>query len=162
MAGILLGKTAIVTNDDIPANTDQAVATIGVSSNCADFSFIYYYPNRYVLIHYINNCSAQSAQPNINLKQIGNLPIYLPSFSIQKKIAAIFSCLDDKIELNNRMNSNLEQQAQAIFRKWFVDSENRNGKKVSWMIYATIAKDVSVFRYSGFELLYFYRKPAVK
>lgn len=46
----------------------------------------------------------------------------------QEKIARILSSLDDKIELNNKINQNLEQQAQAIFKSWFVDFENPNRK----------------------------------
>ena len=47
----------------------------------------------------------------------------LPPLPEQKAIAATISCLDDKIELNNRMNKNLEEMAQAIFKSWFVDFE---------------------------------------
>lgn len=51
------------------------------------------------------------------------LEINLPSISEQKAIADTLSCLDDKIELNNRMNRTLEEIAQAIFKSWFVDFE---------------------------------------
>ena len=47
---------------------------------------------------------------------------------VQEKIAAILGSLDDKIELNNEINNNLEQQAQAIFKSWFVDFEPFNGE----------------------------------
>ena len=47
---------------------------------------------------------------------------------IQEKIARVLSSLDDKIELNNKINQNLEQQAQAIFKSWFVDFEPFGGK----------------------------------
>lgn len=59
---------------------------------------------------------------------IMNYPILLPNLSTQQKIAAVLSSLDDKIELNNRINQNLEQQAQAIFKSWFVDFEPFGGK----------------------------------
>lgn len=49
--------------------------------------------------------------------------VKLPSMSIQNKIASILSSLDDKIEVNKRMNENLEQQAQALYKSWFVDFE---------------------------------------
>lgn len=52
-----------------------------------------------------------------------SLTLPLPSLAVQKKIIQILSCLDDKIELNNRINKNLEAQAQAIFKSWFVDFE---------------------------------------
>jgi type I restriction enzyme S subunit len=51
------------------------------------------------------------------------IQIPLPPLPIQRRIAAVLSCLDDKIEINNRVNSNLEAQAQAIFKNWFVDFE---------------------------------------
>ena len=52
-----------------------------------------------------------------------NLTIPLPTIKQQMKIVATLSCLDDKIELNNKINANLEAQAQAIFKSWFVDFE---------------------------------------
>lgn len=63
--------------------------------------------------------------PSDKLKSID---IKLPPLPTQKKIAAILSSLDDKIELNNKINDNLEQQAQAIFKSWFVDFEPFGGK----------------------------------
>lgn len=58
-----------------------------------------------------------------------SLTLPLPSLAVQKKIIQILSCLDDKIELNNRINKNLEAQAQAIFKSWFVDFEPFQGGK---------------------------------
>ena len=55
------------------------------------------------------------------------LSITLPPLVTQQKIAQILSSLDDKIELNNKINDNLEQQAQAIFKSWFVDNQEVNG-----------------------------------
>ena len=53
--------------------------------------------------------------------ELSPIKIMLPDLETQKKISSVLSALDDKIELNNRMNENLEQQAQAIFKSWFVD-----------------------------------------
>lgn len=69
-----------------------------------------------------------SAYPAIKATDIENLSINLPPLPIQQKIAAILSSLDDKIELNNKINENLEQQAQALFKSWFVDFEPFGGK----------------------------------
>ena len=64
---------------------------------------------------------------------IMNYPILLPNLATQQKIAQILSSLDDKIELNNKINDNLEQQAQAIFKSWFVDFEPFGGvKPANW------------------------------
>jgi len=57
-----------------------------------------------------------------------NISVKIPPLPTQQKIAAILSSLDDKIELNNKINTNLEQQAQALFKNWFVDFEPFGGK----------------------------------
>lgn len=69
-----------------------------------------------------------SAYPAIKPSDIENLSIKVPPLPTQQKIAAILSSLDDKIELNNKINTNLEQQAQALFKNWFVDFEPFGGK----------------------------------
>ena len=53
--------------------------------------------------------------------EIRNLPIRLPPLAEQKAIAAVLGALDDKIELNRRMNATLEAMARALFQSWFVD-----------------------------------------
>ena len=60
---------------------------------------------------------------NINAKTFASMPIVLPPRKIQDRIASILSSLDDKIEVNRRINENLEAQAQALFKSWFVDFE---------------------------------------
>lgn len=72
-----------------------------------------------------------SAVPSLTVPVIENIKIILPSLNQQKNIASILSSLDDKIELNRRINENLEQQAQALFKSWFVDFEPfKDGKFV--------------------------------
>ncbi len=75
-----------------------------------------------------SNCVSGSALPRIVLKDFKNVIIPVPPLATQQKIATILSSLDDKIELNNKINDNLEQQAQAIFKSWFVDFEPFGGK----------------------------------
>jgi type I restriction enzyme S subunit len=76
----------------------------------------------------INHIDSESAQPNISAATIGKYEFYLPPLLVQERIANILSSLDDKIELNRRINDNLEQQAQALFKSWFVDFEPWGGK----------------------------------
>ena len=64
-----------------------------------------------------------SAVPSLTVPVIEDIDILLPSKETQNKIVAILKSLDDKIEVNRRINDNLEQQAQALFRSWFVDFE---------------------------------------
>ena len=52
-----------------------------------------------------------------------NIEVLLPPLAEQERIAGILGALDDKIELNNRINRNLEEQVTALFRRWFVDFE---------------------------------------
>lgn len=64
-----------------------------------------------------------AVQAKLPIKNIENIKIPLPSLEEQRRIAGILGSLDDKIELNRRINANLEAQAQALFRSWFVDFE---------------------------------------
>lgn len=64
------------------------------------------------------------ARPSTTFQQI---EVELPNLSIQKKIINILRSLDDKIELNNKINENLERQAEAIYKSWFVDFEPFGG-----------------------------------
>ncbi len=70
-----------------------------------------------------NNCVSGSALPRIVLKDFKNVSMRIPILEIQNKIVAILSSLDAKIENNNKINANLEAQAQALFKSWFVDFE---------------------------------------
>ena len=69
--------------------------------------------------------------PQITYSELSNIMVSLPSQKAQKNIASILSSLDRKIELNNKINANLEEMAQAIFKNWFVDFEPfKDGKFV--------------------------------
>lgn len=74
--------------------------------------------------------SSGSAIPRVVLKDFKQLPLPLPSMKEQEAIADRLSILDDKIELNHSINKNLEEMAQALFKRWFVDFEfpNENGE----------------------------------
>lgn len=92
----------------------------------SDFKYLYYLLNFIDISSYVTG----SAQPKLSKGNLNKIAIELPSLSVQTKVAAFLSALDDKIELNNRMNKVLEQMAQAIFKQWFVDFEfpNENGE----------------------------------
>ncbi|MDR3668596.1 MAG: restriction endonuclease subunit S [Ignavibacteriaceae bacterium] len=124
MAGIYLGKSAIVTEDFLPANTNQALAIIRLNQEMALPIFILYYLRQKGVIDFVNNMSGQSAQPNINFEEIKSINILLPTLNEQRSIAFIFSSLDDKIDLLRRQNKTLEQLAETLFREWFVEEAN--------------------------------------
>ena len=128
MAGMFLGKTGIATAEVVPANTNQAVAIIRVDDTKANYEYVYYYLNQKSVIHTINTTSAQSAQPNINLKQIGKIKINLPNRKKQDQIVSLLSAIDLKISNNVEINDNLEQQAAALFSSLY----NRSNTEVRY------------------------------
>lgn len=93
--------------------------------------YLYYYFCLETTKQTIRNVAVGATMPSINTKLLSNIPFLYKQLSTQKAIAETLSCLDDKIELNNRINKNLEVQAQAIFKSWFVDFEPfQNGEFV--------------------------------
>ncbi len=95
-----------------------------------DAAFLYYWLSQNCIVETLQSLAEQSVStyPTIRDTDLGALEIFLPPLPEQKRIAAILSSLDDKIELNNKINANLEQQAQALFKAWFVDFEPFGGK----------------------------------
>jgi type I restriction enzyme S subunit len=83
--------------------------------------FLYYVFNSPHQLNYIQQNAIQVGVPHTNLGILRNTPISLPPLKTQKKIASILGSLDDKIELNRRMNATLESMAQTIFQSWFID-----------------------------------------
>jgi type I restriction enzyme S subunit len=93
---------------------------------CVDISFAYYQ----LLNLDINSLDSGSAIPSTSREDFYSLPVKLPPIEEQHRIVEILKSLDDKIELNRRMNVTLEQIAQAIFKQWFIDFEfpDENGQ----------------------------------
>ncbi len=71
----------------------------------------------------INGMDSGSAIPSTNREDFYSLPVEVPPLPEQRAIARVLGALDDKIELNRRMNETLEEMARALFRSWFVDFE---------------------------------------
>lgn len=105
-------------------------AVLHTNKTIADPNFIFYNLIQNENTESLHAIAEQttSAYPAIKPSDIENLSIKLPPLPTQQKIARILSSLDDKIELNNKINTNLEQQAQALFKNWFVDFEPFGGK----------------------------------
>ena len=85
--------------------------------------FIAYYLSTQECKKWIVGNAVGTTMLNLNSSILKELPLYLPSKKTQSKIASILKSLDDKIENNRKINENLEQQAQALFKSWFVDFE---------------------------------------
>lgn len=101
--------------------TEHAIVTVANENNSTRFL-------AYLLsMMHLGRLSGQSAQPGLSVKTLGQQIVKLPSYKLQNQIASVLTILDDKIEINNQINKNLEQQAQILFRSWFVDYEPWNG-----------------------------------
>ncbi|MBU3227089.1 restriction endonuclease subunit S [Clostridium algidicarnis] len=104
--------------------TNQGFKNIVCDKRFSDNQFIYY-----MMINKkneIENIAGGSTFKEVSGKVVKEFKIPIPSLQEQKSIAHILSTLDAKIEINNKINDNLEQMAQAIFKQWFVDFEFPN------------------------------------
>ena len=103
--------------------SDNAIAI--APNSLIDIDYLFYLMSTLNLHHQ----HIGGAQPLMTQDIIGGFEVRIPERSIQKKIVSILLSLDNKIELNKRINDNLEQQAQALFKSWFVDFEPFKGGK---------------------------------
>ena len=96
-----------------------------------DNSYFYYLLSQQEFFDYIMSGAKGCKMPRGDKRQIMQWKVELPPLDEQRHIASVLSSLDSKIELNHRINRNLEQQTQALFKAWFVDFEPfKNGKFV--------------------------------
>ena len=118
MYGATVGKLGILKQE---MATNQACCNIVVDPKKCDYRFLFYYLkyNRKELVSLANG----AAQQNLNQSTILNFPFPNIKLEEQVLIADILSSFDDKIENNNAIIANLEEQAQTIFKSWFVDFE---------------------------------------
>ena len=97
--------------------TDNAIRANVVADH--DAKFLYYLMQTLNL----NSWRSGSGQPLLNQTTLSSIPVSVPSPLEQRRIAHVLGTLDDKIELNRRMNTTFEGMAQALFKSWFVDFE---------------------------------------
>ncbi len=129
--------------------------------------FLYYYLQKEDVKQSIRNIAVGATMPSINTKLLSEIEVTYPSHKEQLSIAAILSSLDDKIENNNRINRNLEAQAQALFKSWFVDFEPFGGTMPDDWKEGTIADVVNLlngfaFKSSDFVANGFYNLITIK
>ena len=107
--------------------TNQACCNIVLDKEKADYEYVYYYlKTQYEQLRSLSS----GVRKNLNSNDIKEFEIKLPSLSTQQKIAAVLSALDTKIELNQRINAELESMAKTLYDYWFVqfDFPNEKGK----------------------------------
>jgi type I restriction enzyme, S subunit len=81
---------------------------------------------------YLFDLALGSGQPNLSPSDILNVEIPFPDYQTQKRIAEILTALDDKIELNRRMNQTLEQMAQTLYQQYFVNDIDEDNLPEGW------------------------------
>ena len=153
------GKTAMVNileDNEIGFGSTEYIV-FRAKNNITDPHFIYYLVTSDSIRNpAIKSMVGSSGRQRVQTDVVANLSINLPPLSTQQKIARILSSLDDKIELNNKINTNLEQQAGALFKNWFVDFEPFGGKMPEgWKVgkLSEIADYLNGYAFSSKELL---------
>ena len=117
-----IGNTVRVKDSTV----DYAVKNMAIFKMGGDeikSKWLYYWLKSFSAKEYISSRLAGSTQSYLTLDTLRNFPVFAPAENKMKLITSILSSIDDKIELNRQINDNLEQQAQALYKSWFVDFE---------------------------------------
>lgn len=126
-------KFSQIIKSDLPALLVQRTARLR-GSNDLDIGYLKYVIGSPWFTSYIKRITTGSLVPHISLKQIRDFPVKLPPIEEQKAAAAVLLAIDKKIELNNRINAELEAMAKTLYDYWFVqfdfpdDSPQGQGK----------------------------------
>jgi type I restriction enzyme S subunit len=111
---------------------NQRVSALRLIDDSVDNNFLSYYLSSWQSqLYFALNSNSSGGQANITPAVVQEYRLMVPELETQRSIASILSSLDRKIELNNKINADLEEMAQAIFKNWFVDFEPfKDGKFV--------------------------------
>ncbi|WP_286834821.1 MULTISPECIES: restriction endonuclease subunit S [Sphingobacterium] len=146
MDGSKVGKNkARIRKSDLPLLLAQRVACVRAKKG-NDQVFLYYLINNPRFEEYVFKTQTGSSVPHISKKQIEDFKVPIFNLITQHKIGSVLSALDDKIELNNKINVELEQMAKTLYDYWFVqfDFPNDEGKPYKSsggkMVYDTVLK----------------------
>lgn len=117
--------------DDVPYSNMRINSGMVIIRPGEDFDtmFLYLYLRSCYFRAQITQFQSGSAQPQLPISTLQKMKVIKPDIAAQRRIASILSSLDRKIELNNKINADLEEMAQAIFKNWFVDFEPFKGGK---------------------------------
>ncbi len=118
----VVGKTVRVPRSAVGAIQNQNTCCVLERPTISDQRFLFYLLRSEGFAHYAANSAAGSAnQARLPVANLERFEFPLPPLAEQKAIASVMGALDDKIELNRRMNATLEAMARALFQSWFVD-----------------------------------------
>jgi len=121
MDGSRVGENWVsVREEDLPCLLVQRVARLRATNGLMQ-GYLKYLIGNPDFTSYVRAVHTGTSIPHISGRQICDYPVLLPPVHSQRHIASILGSLDDKIELNRRMNRTLERMAQAMFKSWFID-----------------------------------------
>lgn len=120
------GKCSIVLDIKEPTTFESSIIRARPNKDIVDSRFLYYFFNSPLGVYQLGTILRQVAVAGITGSDLVKLMIPLPPLPEQRAIADVLSALDDKIELNRRMNQTLEQLAQAIFKHMFIDNPDES------------------------------------
>jgi type I restriction enzyme S subunit len=106
----------------------NAIMCRSLDPETLDQDFLYYYLKGPIGQHLIHSITSGSAQPKFNKTDFRNLEIKVPAIERQRHIGNILKRLDDKIELNRKVNETLQQMVRALFKSWFIDFDPVHAK----------------------------------
>jgi len=153
--GATVGQLGILRR---PMTCNQACCAMIVDPTEANFRFLYY--SLIASRRQLKSLASGAAQQNLSGKLIREFILPFPDIAMQEYIAHILGTLDDKIELNRRMNRTLERIAAAIFKSWFIDFDPVHAKAAclpagrkaapsahpgAWFVYALECEDGSIY-----------------
>lgn len=115
------GKCCVVLETDEPTTFESSIIRARPDPTKADSLFLYYYFSSPQGLHSLDTIRRQVAVAGITGTDLSQLTVRMPPLREQRAIAHVLGTLDDKIELNRRMNQSLEEMARTIFQDWFVD-----------------------------------------
>lgn len=115
------GKCSLVCELGEPTTFESSIIRARINVGVADPGFVFYWFNSPAGLEALDGIKRQVAVAGITGTDLVQLEIPLPPLHDQLRIAEVLGSLDDKIELNRRMNQTLEEMARTVFKAWFVD-----------------------------------------
>jgi type I restriction enzyme S subunit len=127
-----IGVPAYIAEDFKNVVLGYHLALITPYSDKLDGQFLnYYFHSKHLQKYFENNAGGSGQRYSLSINTIKEIPLFLPNFQTQTAIARILSSLDDKIELNNKINKELENLARGVYDYWFVKNASKKWERKS-------------------------------
>ena len=122
-----IAKVSILNNDEVGFGSTEYIVFRAIDG-MSDADYLYYLIcSPFVRNPAIKSMVGSSGRQRVQVDVVADLNVKIPTIEEQRKIGGILKALDDKLELNNKINNNLEQQVSILYQSWFEDFEITNG-----------------------------------